>query len=268
MNPLFQFANGGEVFVELVAVGVAEFRFQPAGVFRHEIENALVVEVAFGAVLFRFAFDAIGEKPIKNQSRVDLRRHRSRFGPPGEIELIGATVAGIALAGDAALVATQFQRRQARVFAEFFGGNLVHGNADLDVRALGLARLTAGEEGGGGAGVVAGAVAVRTGLVVGETADDLKILLERLQRLENVRQLVISADGFGCPVLHVRAVRNVDERHAARERFSGFARAQQSRRGQHDFEEWQGDDSPQSFQKGPARNLPGLVHTIILRLVN
>src|SRR5207248_11624096 len=135
---------------------------------------------------------AIGGKPIENQSRVQLRRRRSVFGPTGEIELIAATVAAIALAGDAALVATQFQRRQACVFAEFFGGNLVHGNADLDVRALGLARLTPGEEGGGGAGVVAGAVAVRTGLIVGETADDLKILLERLQRLENVRQLVIS----------------------------------------------------------------------------
>ena len=262
LDALLQFANGGEIFVEFVPVGIAEFRLQPAGVFGHEVEDALVVEIAFCAVLFGFPFDAVGEKPVEDQARINLRRHRRRFGFPGEIELIGATVARIAFAGDAALVTAQFERGQARESADFFSGNLVHRNAGLDIRALGLARLTAGEEGGGGPGVVAGPVAVRTGLVVRQTADDLEILLERFHRLEDVRQFIIGSDGLRRPVLHVRAVRNVNEGHAAREGSVGFGCAcgQQFRWRQHGFKHWQGNNCSQPFQEGPSWNLPGPVH--------
>src|SRR5207247_10405954 len=103
----------------------------------------------------------------------------------GVIATVVATVARIAFAGDATLVAAQFQRRQARVFADFLGGDLVHGNTHLDVRAFGFARLTPGEERRRSASVVAGAVAVRPGLVVGQAADDLEIFPERLQRRED-----------------------------------------------------------------------------------
>src|SRR2546428_4052 len=107
-----------------------------------------------------------------------------------------------------------------------------------------FARLTPGEERRRSASVVAGAVAVRPGLVVGQAADDLEIFPERLQRLENVRQLVIGADGFGRPVFHVRAVRNIDESHSAGKRRAGFSRAggEQFHRWQHGLEHRQGDD--------------------------
>jgi len=63
------------------------------------------------------------------------------------------------------------------VFASLFCGDLVHGDPDFDVRAFGFAGLAPGEERCGGPGVVARTVAVRTGFVVRETADDLKSFL-------------------------------------------------------------------------------------------
>src|SRR5207245_5414246 len=128
----------------------------------------------------------------------------SRIGFPGEVELVSATVAGIAFAGDAAFVTAQFERRQARGFADLFGGNLVHGNTGLDVRAFRFAGLAAGEKRGRGAGVVAGAVAGGAGLVVRETADDLEIVLEWRQRLEDVWNLVIRNHTHRGEVFHVR----------------------------------------------------------------
>ena len=50
------------------------------------------------------------------------------------------------------------------------GGDLVRGDADADIGAVRLDRLAARQVGGHGAGVVAGAVAVGTGLVTGEAA--------------------------------------------------------------------------------------------------
>ena len=97
--------------------------------------------------------------------------------------------------------------------------------------------------------MVAGAVAVGAGFVVRETADDLEIVLERCQRLQDVRKLIIHTHTLWRPVFHVRPVRNVDEGHAAREGLDGFGRArgQQFRGRQHGFEHRQGDDCSQSF---------------------
>src|SRR5207247_8373422 len=104
----------------------------------------------------------------------------------------------------------------------------------LEGLAFCLALLTPGEERRRGASVVPGAVAVRPGLVVGQAADDLEIFPERLQWLENVRQFVIGTDGFGRPVFHVRAVRNIDESHSAGKSCAGFSTA-----GGEKFRRWQ-----------------------------
>ena len=64
------------------------------------------------------------------------------------------------------------------------GGHLVHGYAELDVFAAGLVGVDAGEERGGRAGVVAAAVAMGAGVLLGKPAEDVEVGLEVLQRGE------------------------------------------------------------------------------------
>ncbi len=74
--------------------------------------------------------------------------------------------------------------------------------------------VTTGEISRRGAGVVAAAVAQRVGLLVRQAGEEREILLEVLERLEDHRQLVILAEGRGRPILHVLALRDIDERQA------------------------------------------------------
>ena len=61
----------------------------------------------------------------------------------------------------------------------------------LDVGAVGLARLAAGEERGHGAGVVAGAVAVGRALSQGQAGQDERSSLNGVERLEGGGQLEV-----------------------------------------------------------------------------
>ena len=92
-----------------------------------------------------------------------------------------------------AAVATQFQGSEAGLMANLPGGKLIHGDADLDVRAVGLLRLAPGEKRRGGPRVIAGTVAVGLGLVVGETGQHLKIPAVCLKWFQSGRQFKIAA---------------------------------------------------------------------------
>src|SRR5439155_21450132 len=115
----------------------------------------------------------------------------------GNIERVGATVAGVAVAGEAGAIRAEFERRQPRLIANLCGSHLIARDTNLDVRARSLARVGAGEEGRRGPRVIAGAVAVGTALVVGEAGEDEQVFLVRLERFENERQLEVRADGLG-----------------------------------------------------------------------
>ena len=70
-------------------------------------------------------------------------------------------------AGTALAVSTELQRGQTCEMTDLLRGDLVHGNAQVNVRPGSLLRLAAGEEGGGGTGVVAAAIAVWRAVALG-----------------------------------------------------------------------------------------------------
>src|SRR5206468_9842411 len=126
-------------------VGVAKLSLEAIGVLGNEIQNAPVLAPARGAMLRTLARVVVTEQALKYQARVHFRGQGRGFGLPGEVILISATVAGVAIPRGAGLVPAQLQRGQGGAAANPFRGDLVHGNAGLDVGARGLARLAAGE---------------------------------------------------------------------------------------------------------------------------
>src|SRR5207249_12047909 len=83
----FSFVGGAKPVPEVVSI------------LHDQVEDAEPVAFAFGAGGCGFAFDAVGEKPLEDQPRIDLAGIRGRFGPPGDVARVGATVAGVAVAG-------------------------------------------------------------------------------------------------------------------------------------------------------------------------
>ena len=69
--------------------------------------------------------------------------------------------------------------------------------------------------------MIARAIAMRAAFVMGEAAQDHDLLLERLERLQNQRQLKVRADRFRSPVGHINSVRHKDEGHATRNALDG-----------------------------------------------
>src|SRR5581483_5729986 len=117
------------------------------------------------------------EDPLEQQARVGLGRDRGRRRLPGEVVLVGAGVAVVAVAGPAARVAAQLQGGEAGEVADVVGHDLVDGHAGVDVGAAGLLDADAGEEGAAGAGVVTAAVVAGGGVAVVEAAEDLDLVL-------------------------------------------------------------------------------------------
>jgi hypothetical protein len=64
--------------------------------------------------------------------------------------------------------------------------------------------------------VIARAVAERIGLQMGQSAQDVDVLAQRLQRLQDGRELETLAGGGGVPLFLNDAVRNVDKAEARR----------------------------------------------------
>src|SRR5438093_238248 len=106
--------------------------------------------------------------------------------------LIDAGIAAVAVARSAEFLDAELQRGEARLVADFLSGDLVGGNARAEIRAGRLASLSAREECGGSAGMIAGAVAVGAGFIASQAGENHKIALDRRERLQDGRQLVIS----------------------------------------------------------------------------
>ena len=133
---------------------------QARHVFADVIENAALLLHALQAGRRIGAF-AVAEQALEHRARIDFHGIRRGGSAPGNRIGVGATVAGVAAAGQARLFEADFERCQLRVLAEFLGGDLIRRNPGVDVRALGLLGMHAGEPGGAGARVVARAVAQR-----------------------------------------------------------------------------------------------------------
>ena len=249
-------AHGAHVFVELVLIVAAKAAVQPLRIVEHEVEDARTPSLPPCPDLRRLVGVAAGEQPVEGQLGIDLRRHGRRCRPPGNVEGVGAAVAGIALAGELAAIGAQLQAREARVVAHLLGGPLVDRDAHPDVGALGLSGLAGGEEGGRGPGMVPRPVAVGPGLVVGETAQHREPIADRGQRLEDSRKLEGIPRLLGRPVLHHGAVGDVDEGHPQRRLTGGGgprARRTQGPHGRSRCQERKGDRGTQAPEEGPAR---------------
>jgi hypothetical protein len=79
-------------------------------------------------------------------------------------------------------------------------------------------------------------------------ADDVDLVVERLQRLQDVGDLEAGAGRGGLPFVHDHAVRKVDARQA-RPRRRGAGLRQRRRRRDHRFEQRQGNRDAHSVQE-------------------
>src|SRR5690606_4490100 len=144
---------------------------------------------------------------------------------PGEVRFVGAGVARVAAAGLAVGVAGKFQRGETGAAADVPGGDLVDGNARLDVAAGRFLHPHAGEEAAVGSRVVAGSVVARFGVLEVESGDHLDAVFERFERRQRVLQLEVRAGTGGRPVARDRAVREIEEGHAERRAAGGGGEA-------------------------------------------
>src|SRR5262249_49796289 len=105
----FDLADTREVLVELVAIASAQPAIHAAGVFEHKIEHGPLLLLATTQVLCAFAGSARTEESLEEQAGIGLGGDRGGGGTPGKIELISASVTGIAGARSANGIAAQFE---------------------------------------------------------------------------------------------------------------------------------------------------------------
>ena len=108
----FDFADAGQVFIELLLVATAELLFQGAGVVEDEIQDRPLLLAAELEVLASLAGRAGAEEPLEDEARIGLGGHGQGGGAPGQVVLVGAGIAGVAVAGLPHAVAGQLQRRE------------------------------------------------------------------------------------------------------------------------------------------------------------
>lgn len=154
-------------------------------------------------------------------------------------------IAGIAVACLACVFHAQFERRKARLFADFIGDNLIERDAVLDFDQR-LLHLNPGEIRTRAAPVIARAVEQRTTGIVRQIANLEHVVFERLEWLQGARKLLELAFVGGVPGIHDHAVRHVKERHA-HGRFRGCGHS-----GRHRVQERQPDSGGPESQIGRA----------------
>ena len=189
----------------------------------------------------------VPEQPLEDEARVRFRGHGGRRTAPRNAVGVGARIAGIAVADRARVVASELERREARVRGEMLRRDLIDRNAVLDVGAGGLARVHAREIRGARTRVVAGSVAERVAVPVREAGQHDGVLAERLERLHDPRELEPEALPLRRPVDHRDAVGHVGEAKAERRLAEPRGRG---KGGRHCVQHRQRDGRPHALQEG------------------
>src|SRR6185436_9133660 len=108
-------------------------------------------------------------------------------------------IAAVAAAGVAAALEADFERGEAGEMADAFGGSLIDALTDADIGAGGFDGVSAGEERGAGAGVVAGAVAFGEAVFLGEAGEERDLGFELGEGLHRGAELEGGAFAGGTP---------------------------------------------------------------------
>ena len=190
---------------------------------------------------------ALPEEPLEQLARIGLHRQRRRRRAERDGGAVAAAVGAIAGAVPATPFGRHLERRQRRVLPDVRGGQLI--DRDAAVRLLARFRRHATEPGAR----VERMHRRGDGRLVLEPADDRQLLLERLEGLEDRRQLEARALGGRRPVLHDRAVREIHEAHARLRRRGGAG--QHRPRRNHRVEERQSDGHTRAAKEGATREM-------------
>ena len=200
-------ADGIEVFGHAVAVVRAQAALQAPHLAGDRIENTALLFDAFEPLGGR---RAVAEQAVEDQAGIDFHGHRRGGRAPGNRIHVGATEADVAGADQSAVIlGGQFERRQRCFLADLLRGDLIDGDARVNVGAVGALGVNAVEEHGRGAGVVAAVIAGSGGRghLVGQVADHHHLILERFERGQRAGKLERAFLG-GRPVGHDAAVRD------------------------------------------------------------
>ena len=130
---------------------------------------------------------AVAEEPLEHEARVGLLGDGLGRAFPGNVGGVGAGVATIAVAREAAAFAPDLQRGEAGLVADPHRRDLIDRRAVVDVRPGGLRRVGAGKPAGGGSGVVAGTVAKGEGVLLGEAGEHVEGRPDAFEGLEGGR---------------------------------------------------------------------------------
>ena len=142
----------------------------------------------------------------------------------------------------AAVFAGEFEGGKAGGFGEVLGGDLIHGDAAVDVCAFGLFGVDASEVTGGGAGVVSPAVAKGIALLGGEAAQDGEVGTVALERSEGAGEDEVGVGFLGRPEGHDLAAGGIDDHEA-----------DGGRRGTHGFEQGEAESGTDAAEEVAAR---------------
>src|SRR6185436_4539923 len=112
-------------FVELASIRRTEIRREPRRALADEVEDAPAVLHAARARLGREARVDVPEQPLEDEARVRFRRHGGRRTAPRNAVGVRARIAGIAVADRARVVASELERREARVRGEMLRRDLI-----------------------------------------------------------------------------------------------------------------------------------------------
>ena len=241
LNPLFDVAHVLEILRQADLVARPQPAIEIGRIVPHRIQDA-GVETATGETLSGRARPA--EQPLEDHARIGLHRQRHRRRLPRHRVLIGAAVARVAGAdvpGD--VLDRQTEGAELGIRADLSGDDLIDGRADPDVfgfRALGG---RAGQEG-------RDAARMRAFRRFVGAADHDEMIAERLERLQNRRELEARAGRVRGPLVHHGAHRHEDGAESARRR---GGRGQRGGRGDHRIEERQRKRGPDALQESSTR---------------
>lgn len=101
----------------------------------------MALRLVFGGV----AVTRGSEKTFEKDTRIDFFGVGGGFRSPGNAAGVGARVAGVTVSGEGSAFTSDLEAGKFGAVADLLSGDLVGGDADLDVSSGGFAGLDAGE---------------------------------------------------------------------------------------------------------------------------